>query len=62
MDCHSEWRSVSDRDGEMSYDISYMHNLKRNETNEHAYKTERLTGLEKEFMVARERADGGRDS
>ena len=53
---------MSDRDGEMSYDISCMHNLKRNATNEHAYKTERLTGLEKEFMVARERADGGTDS
>ena len=35
-----------------------MHNLKINDTNEHAYR-KRLTDLEKEFMVARERADGG---
>ena len=32
-ECHTEW-SKSDRDGEISYDIPYMWNLKRNNTNE----------------------------
>ena len=32
-DCHTEW-SKSDREGEISYGISYMWNLKRNDTNE----------------------------
>ena len=38
--CHTEW-SKSDREEEISYDIPYMWNLKRNETNELSYKTER---------------------
>ena len=54
--CHNEW-SKSDREGEISYGIPYMWNLKRNDTNELIYKTERLTDLENELMVA-----GGRDS
>ena len=37
----------SDREGEILYDISYMWSLKRNDTNELTYKTNRL-------MVARE--------
>ena len=32
-ECHTEW-SKSDREGEISYDIPYMWNLKRNDTNE----------------------------
>ena len=32
--CPTEW-SKSDREGEISYDIPYMWNLKRNNTNEH---------------------------
>ena len=32
-DCHTEW-SKSEREGERSYDIHYMWNLKRNDTNE----------------------------
>ena len=32
-ECHIEW-SKSDREGELSYDIPYMWNLKRNDTNE----------------------------
>ena len=39
-DCHSEW-SESEREGEISYDIAYMQNLKINDTNELLYKTER---------------------
>ena len=39
-DYHTEW-SKSDRVGEMSYDIPYMLNLKRNNTNELSYETER---------------------
>ena len=31
--------SNSDREGEISYDIPYMWNLKRNDTNEFIYKT-----------------------
>ena len=32
-DCHTDW-SKSDREGEISGDIPYMWNLKRNDTNE----------------------------
>ena len=39
-DCHTEW-SKSDREGEISYGIPYMCNLKRNDTNELTYKIER---------------------
>ena len=38
-DCHTEW-SKSDREREISYDITYLQNLKRNDTNERIYKTE----------------------
>ena len=38
-ECHTE-RSKSDREGETSYDIPYMWNLKRNDTNEFTYKRE----------------------
>ena len=37
LECHSEW-TKSDR-GEMDYDIPYMGNLKRNDTNELIHKT-----------------------
>ena len=37
---HTGWRK-SDRKGEILYDIPYMWNLKRNDTNELTYKTER---------------------
>ena len=39
-DCPTE-RSKSDREREISYEILYMWNLKRNDTNELTYKTER---------------------
>ena len=32
-ECHTEW-SKSDREREISCDILYVHNLKRNDTNE----------------------------
>ena len=38
-ECHTE-RSKSDREGEILHDTPYMWNLKRNDTNEHIYKTE----------------------
>ena len=35
-DCYAEWNK-SDREGEIPYDIPYMGNLKRNDTNELIY-------------------------
>ena len=49
----------SDREGEILYDIPYMWNLKRNDTNELTYKTNRFTDLEKELMVALGKKDEG---
>ena len=49
-DCHIEW-SKSNWKGEISYDIPYMWNLKRNDTNELPYKTEKDTDLESKLMV-----------
>ena len=37
--CHTQW-SKSDREREISYDIPYVQNLKRNDTDELIYKTE----------------------
>ena len=39
-DCHTEW-SKSDREGEILHNTPYIWNLKRNDTNELTYKTER---------------------
>ena len=39
-ECHTKG-SKSDREGEISYDIPYMWTLKRNDTSELTYKTER---------------------
>ena len=39
-DCHAEW-SKSNKEGEISYGILYMPNLKRNDTKELTYKRER---------------------
>ena len=38
-DCHTEW-SKSDREGEISYGIPYMQNVKRNDTKELIHKRE----------------------
>ena len=38
-DCYTEW-SMSDREREILYDIPYMWNLKRNDTNGLIYKIE----------------------
>ena len=51
IEYYTKW-SKSDREGEISYDISYVWNIKRNDTNEVAYKTDTVTDLENEFMVA----------
>ena len=49
---------MSDREEEVSYNIPYIWNLKRNDTNELNYKTE--TDLENKLRVAREK-DGGKE-
>ena len=41
-ECYTEW-SKSDREGELLYDIPYVWNLRRNDTNEFTYKTERYS-------------------
>ena len=45
MDLETVIPSKSDREGEKSYDIPYMWNLKRNYTNGHIYKTEQTSRL-----------------
>ena len=50
-DGHTE-RRKSDREGEIVCGIPYMRNLKRNDTKELTYKTEKLTDLEDELMIA----------
>ena len=59
-DCHTEW-SKSDREREISYEVSYMHNLKRNDTNQLIYKTERLIDIENKLMVTKGEVSRGRD-
>ena len=38
-DCYTDWKK-SDIEGQISYDITFMWNLKKNGTNEPIYKTE----------------------
>ena len=50
-DCHTEW-SNSETEEEIFYDIPYMWNLKRSDTNDFAYKTEAVSQTwKKELMV-----------
>ena len=49
---------MSDREGEISYDIPYMWNLKRNDTNELTFKTER----DSQTQTTNLRLLGGRNS
>ena len=44
-ECHTEWNK-SDREREISYDIPYMWNLKRNDTNELQLKKQKQTHRE----------------
>ena len=57
-DCHTE-RSNSDRE-EVSYDIPYVWNLKRNDTNELICQTETDSQIENKLMAAgrEEQGDG----
>ena len=50
-DCHTE-RSKPNRERQISYDITYMWNLKY-DPNEFIYRTERLTDIENRFVVAK---------
>ena len=47
------------REKQTSYDITYMWNLKKNDTNSLFTNRKRLTDLQNEFMVT-ERKDGGK--
>jgi hypothetical protein len=49
--CDTDWNKSETKE-EISYDILYMCNLQRNDTNEHTYKTERFTDLGNELTVA----------
>ena len=42
LESHTEW-SKPGREGKVSYDIPYVWNLKRNDTNELTYETERVS-------------------
>ena len=53
-DSHTEW---SKSEKKKYHDILYIWNLKRNDTNELTYKTEK-DSLEKELMVARRKDEG----
>ena len=39
LECHTEWNQ-SDREGEMSHDIHYLWNIKRDDTKELTEKTQ----------------------
>ena len=53
---HITLSEVSQRK-KISYDITYMSNLKKNDTNELIYETNKLTDLENKFMVTK--GEGG---
>ena len=56
-DCHTEC-SKSDRGRQISYDIPYMRNRKKNDTNKLIYKTETDTQTEKINLGLQKENDG----
>ena len=59
-DYHTK-QSKSERESQISHNIIYMWNLKKNYTNELIYKTEiDFTDTENKFMVTKEERDGER--
>ena len=56
--CHTKW-SESDRERQISYDIAYIWNLKKNGTNEPIYKTEIVTDVENKQLPRRKGGEGG---
>ena len=59
--CDFKKKKKKNSKGQISYDITYMSTLKRNDTNKLVYKTERDSDLEKELMVVDGGKEGGRD-
>jgi len=58
IDCHTEW-SKSDRGGEISHDIPFIWNLKRNDLQiNNLQNRKRLTDLENKLMVAGVKDEG----
>ena len=51
-ECHTE-SSKLDREGEISHNLPYTWNLRKNDTYELTSKTERLADLENELIVVR---------
>ena len=63
MNLESVMQSKLNREGEISYDIYYMWNLKRNDANElNLQNRKRLTDLENELNGCRRGKTGGWDS
>ena len=59
-DYHTK-QSKSERESQISHNIIYMWNLKKNYTNELIYKTEiDFTDTENKFMVTKEEREGER--
>ena len=58
--CHIEWSKV-DRERQISYDIAYMWNLKKNDTKETIRKTEVESRCRKQAYGYQGGKGGGRD-
>ena len=57
-DCHTEW-SKSDREGQISYDITYMWNLKNWYKWIYLQNRNRVTDVENKLMVTGDKVGGG---
>ena len=57
-DCHTEWRK-SDREGQISYDIAYMWNLKQWYKWTYLQNRNRVTDVENNLMVTSRESEGG---